>query len=140
MTRYEFINHVKVCFKRKKKLLKIAEISDGILSRIKRFERLRRGYKLQISQAEEHKNSPEFTSEMRNYRSTCFMTPIKLSELSEFAVSEMKTEYHLLVNARKNLRIFASELSSEPLFTKNDLIVRRDLLQISNQLSDTFAP
>ena len=140
MNRYEFINHVKGCFKRKKKLLKIAEISDGILLRIKRFERLRRGYKLQISQAEDHKNSLEFSGEMRNYRSTCFFTPIKLSELSEFSVAAMKAEYHMLVKVSKNLRKFQTELSSEPLFTKNDLIVRRDLIQVSNQMSETFMP
>ena len=97
MNRYEFINHVKVCFKRKKKLLKIAEVSDSILTRVKRFERLLRGYKLQISQAEEHKNSLEFSGEMRTYRSTCFLTPIKLADLSENAVSQMKADNHLLL-------------------------------------------
>jgi len=51
MSRFEFIEHVKFCYKKRKKLLKIAEISDKIITRKKQFERLRRGFKLQIMNA-----------------------------------------------------------------------------------------
>jgi hypothetical protein len=39
MSRIEFIEHVKYCYKKRKKLLKIAEISDKIILRKKQFER-----------------------------------------------------------------------------------------------------
>lgn len=42
MTRMEFLKHVKNCYKKKKKVLKIASISDQILLRAKKFERMRR--------------------------------------------------------------------------------------------------
>jgi len=53
MNRLEFIEHVKFCYRKHKKILKIAEISDKIITRKKQFERLRRGFKLQIMNAED---------------------------------------------------------------------------------------
>lgn len=51
MSRFKFIEHVKTCYKKRKKILKIAEVSDKIITRKKQFERLRRGFKLQIMKA-----------------------------------------------------------------------------------------
>jgi sulfite reductase beta subunit-like hemoprotein len=105
------VDHVKICYKKNKKTLKIAEISDNIITRKKKFEYLRRGFKLQIMKAQDEGIKQKFNSigleeidkhQARMKRMTihgaftlsCFSTNVGSSKKSSKEINEMKADYH----------------------------------------------
>jgi hypothetical protein len=50
------------------------------------------------------------------------------SKRSVKEINEMKKDYHELFKVGKSLRAFCNELEMEPLFTKSDIIIRRNLI------------
>jgi hypothetical protein len=127
MNRVTFIEHVKTCYKKRKKLLKIAEISDKIITRKKQFERLRRGFKLQIMNAEgegmqeklekikpedgnHHKARLKRMTFHGGFDVSCFTKKNKSSKRSVREINEMKKDYHGLFKVGKTLKTFCHEL------------------------------
>jgi len=50
-------------------------------------------------------------------------------------INEMKRDYHELFKVGKSLRTFCNELQMEPLFTKSDILMRRDLITALKTIS-----
>lgn len=50
------------------------------------------------------------------------------SKRSAREINEMKRDYHELFKVSQSLRVFCKELEMEPLFTKSDIIIRRNLI------------
>lgn len=155
MNSYEFIAHVKTCYKKRKKLLKIAEISDKIVTRKKQFERLRRGFKLEIMKAEDEgmkQKLEKITDEDGNPNKARLkrltfhggfdlgFTNGKLlnSKRSAQEINEMIRDYHELFKVGKSLRAFSNELEMEPLFTKSDIIIRHSIITALKTVSGKY--
>ena len=50
-------------------------------------------------------------------------------------INEMKKDYTELFKVGKSLKVFCNELQMEPLFTKSDIIVRRNLIIALKQVT-----
>jgi len=53
-------------------------------------------------------------------------------------INEMKQDYHHLFNVGKSLKVFCNELQMEPLFTKSDLLIRRNIISSLKAVSGKY--